>query len=68
MNLTERIAWLRRMPLRWKILFGTQALIFTTAINFRLSDIKRARIMEQHGLKAEEEAAAAAATGSKSVE
>jgi hypothetical protein len=46
MNLNERIAWLKRMPLRWRILFGTQAIILTTAIRFRINDIQRAKQMQ----------------------
>lgn len=40
----QRMAWLRRMPLQYKILFGTQAIIFTLAVRFRLKDIERIRL------------------------
>mmetsp|Transcript_5982 Transcript_5982/g.9991 ORF Transcript_5982/g.9991 Transcript_5982/m.9991 type:complete len:85 (+) Transcript_5982:67-321(+) len=39
----DRLAWLGRMPLRYKILFGTQSIIFGMALRFRLMDIERAK-------------------------
>ena len=53
MNLNERIAWLRRMPMRWRILFGTQALIFGTAVKIRMQEIKRAQMIEERRLELE---------------
>ena len=47
MKFRERIAWLGRMPLHWKILFGSQAIIMSLAVNFRLNDIKRAKMIEE---------------------
>lgn len=43
MNLQERLAWLRRMPARWRVLFGVQGMVMFIAVNIRLSDIERAR-------------------------
>ena len=43
MDLKARIAWLGRMPLKFKLLFGSQALFFTMALKFRLADIERAK-------------------------
>ena len=53
MNFQERLAWLRRMPTRWRVLFGAQAFVMFVAINVRLNDIERAR---QSQLKKEAEA------------
>mmetsp|Transcript_24174 Transcript_24174/g.43688 ORF Transcript_24174/g.43688 Transcript_24174/m.43688 type:complete len:82 (+) Transcript_24174:131-376(+) len=39
----ERLAWLGRMPMRYRVLFGTQALIFSFALKIRLSDMDRAK-------------------------
>ena len=54
MNFQERIAWLGRMPLRYKVLFGTQFVIMSFAAKFRLVDIERARAktleMEREGV------------------
>ena len=55
MNFQERLAWLRRMPTRWRVLFGVQGVVMYIAVNIRLSDIERAR-----RTTAEKEAAAAA--------
>lgn len=55
MNIKERIAWLRRMPIHWKILFTSQFIIFTTAIQFRLSDVKRARLIMEEQERQEKE-------------
>ena len=46
MKFRERIAWLGRMPLHWKILFGVQTVIMSVAFNFRLNDLNRARIIQ----------------------
>jgi hypothetical protein len=54
MDLKERIAWLGRMPLRWKILLGVQTAIMTTAFNFRLNDIRRAKIIQAKQLEADD--------------
>lgn len=53
MNLNERIAWLRRMPMRWRILFGSQAVIFGVAIKIRVQEIKRAQMLEAKRLELE---------------
>ncbi len=55
MNLKERIAWLGRMPLHWKILFGSQAIIISIAVNYRINDIKRARMIQEMKNQKEEE-------------
>jgi hypothetical protein len=39
----DRMAWLGRMPMKYRILFGTQAIIFGLAINFRMMDVHRSR-------------------------
>jgi hypothetical protein len=57
MNLQERLAWLRRMPTRWRVLFGVQGVVMFIAVNIRLSDIERAR-----RIAAEKEAASAEQT------
>jgi len=45
----DRLTWFRRMPMKYRILFGTQAIIFGFAIQFRLSDLGSAsvRVEEQ---------------------
>lgn len=40
----DRIAWLGRMPLRYKILFGTQSIIFGLAVRFRFVDLNQAQL------------------------
>ena len=50
----SRLAWLGRMPTRYRVLFGTQLVFFTIAIKVRLNDIEKARFqLEQQ--KQEEE-------------
>lgn len=39
----ERLDWLRRMPTKWRILLGSQALVFMVALRFRVKDINRSR-------------------------
>lgn len=46
MNFQERLAWLRRMPTKWRVLFGVQGMIMFAAINIRLGDIERARLAD----------------------
>lgn len=43
MTFKERLAWLGRMPTRWRVLIGGQAIFFAFAIKMRLSDIERGR-------------------------
>ena len=43
----ERIAWLGRMPLRYRVLFGTQAVIFTLVLQYRNKQIDRIRLRAQ---------------------
>lgn len=43
MTFKERLAWLGRMPTRWRVLIGGQAIFFAFAIKVRLSDIERGR-------------------------
>lgn len=43
----ERLQWLKRMPMKWRILFGTQLIFFTTALSYRLKDISNARLKSQ---------------------
>jgi hypothetical protein len=51
----ERLAWLGRMPTRWRILLGSQAVIFMIAVSVRMSDVNRSRelliLREQQGLQ-----------------
>lgn len=42
-DVKDRLAWLRRMPTRWRILLGSQALVFMIAIRIRLNDVNRSR-------------------------
>jgi hypothetical protein len=39
----ERIAWLRRMPLHWKLLLSSQLLFTTFAIGYRQKLVERRR-------------------------
>ena len=55
MDLKARIAWLGRMPLKYKLLFGSQAMFFTMAVKFRLSDIERAKNVHSLREKAKED-------------
>lgn len=61
MSFKERLQWLGRMPTKWRILIGSQALFMMFAINFRLRDIERSRLrleqQEQQLKKAEQETA-----------
>ena len=43
MTFKERLAWLGRMPTRWRVLIAGQAIFFAFAIKVRLSDIERGR-------------------------
>jgi hypothetical protein len=54
MTFKERLAWLGRMPTRWRVLIGGQAIFFAFAIKVRLSDIERGRnlLEEQKRLEA----------------
>ena len=45
MNFKERLAWLGRMPPKWRWLIGSQALFFAFAINVRLRDIQKSRML-----------------------
>jgi hypothetical protein len=51
----ERLAWLGRMPTRWRILLGSQAVIFMIAVRIRMSDMNRSRqlvnLREQQALQ-----------------
>jgi hypothetical protein len=49
----RRLAWLGRMPMHYRILFGTQALFTVFAFNYRLHLIERGR----QELEAEEQMA-----------
>ena len=42
MNFRSRVSWLGRMPMKWRLLFGTQALITCFAIRMRLKNLSRA--------------------------
>lgn len=44
MTFKERLAWLGRMPTRWRVLFGVQSVVFMMAVNLRFSDLGRARL------------------------
>lgn len=39
----ERIAWLKRMPTKWRILLGSQAVLFMMAFRIRTNDINRSQ-------------------------
>lgn len=43
MTFKERLQWLGRMPPKWRMLIGGQALFMAFAINVRLSDIAKGR-------------------------
>lgn len=42
-EIKDRLAWLRRMPTRWRILLGSQAVVFMIAVRIRMSDMNRSR-------------------------
>jgi hypothetical protein len=50
----QRVAWLGRMPLKWRVLFGTQAVIFGMAIRFRFKDLGRASLKMEEEKEKEE--------------
>jgi hypothetical protein len=39
----ERIAWLRRMPTKWRVLLAGQSLVFIVALRIRMNDINRSK-------------------------
>jgi hypothetical protein len=39
----ERIAWLRRMPTKWRALLAGQSLVFIMALRIRMNDINRSK-------------------------
>jgi hypothetical protein len=57
----QRIAWLGRMPVHYRVLFGTQAVIFGLIMQYRMSEIKRIRLRLEAQQQKEEEAALNAA-------
>jgi len=52
-RLRERIAWLGRMPLHWKLLFASQAIIMTFGVSYRNRVVQD--ILEQERLEQERE-------------
>ena len=42
-KLRESLQWLKRMPMKWRILFGTQIMVFSLALNYRLKVLSDAR-------------------------
>ena len=69
MTFRQRLAWLGRMPTKWRVLIGGQALIMTLAVSLRLKDIEKSIILQdQFKLQQEkflEEAGAEAETAGK---
>ena len=67
MTFKERLKWLGRMPTKWRVLIGGQALFFAFAINVRLQDIERSRLLLEHNKKMQEMADSdgASASGGK---
>jgi len=53
----ERLDWLRRMPTKWRILLGSQALLFMVALRIRMKDINRSRELALHREAAQQQAA-----------
>jgi hypothetical protein len=43
----QRIAWLGRMPMRYRVLIGSQILLASLAIRFRMKEIERAELREE---------------------
>jgi len=58
MNFKQRLQWLGRMPTKWRILIGGQAVFFAFAISVRLRDIEKSRFLLEAKQKAKEEAEA----------
>jgi hypothetical protein len=56
-NLKERLQWLGRMPTKWRVLIGGQALFMIFAINIRLRDIERSKMLLLEQQKKVQEAA-----------
>eukprot|EP00554_Chaetoceros_debilis_P008454 CAMPEP_0194105112 /NCGR_PEP_ID=MMETSP0150-20130528/5343_1 /TAXON_ID=122233 /ORGANISM="Chaetoceros debilis, Strain MM31A-1" /LENGTH=59 /DNA_ID=CAMNT_0038792843 /DNA_START=40 /DNA_END=219 /DNA_ORIENTATION=- len=54
MTFKERLAWLGRMPTKWRVLIGGQALFFAFAIQVRLGDIEKGRKLIEAQKKLEE--------------
>jgi hypothetical protein len=54
MTFKERLQWLGRMPTKWRILIGSQAVFMMFAINVRLRDIERSKLLLEQQKKAEE--------------
>jgi len=44
MNFRERLAWLGRMPLHYRALFGTQFIITAFAMRYRYKLVERRRL------------------------
>jgi hypothetical protein len=43
-NFNERLQWIKRMPMKWRVLFGSQVIFFSMALNYRFSHITNARV------------------------
>ncbi len=56
----ERLAWLSRMPTKWRVLIGGQAIFMAFAIQVRLNDIAKSRLMLEEQKKMKEEINASA--------
>lgn len=54
MTFKERLAWLGRMPTKWRVLIGGQALFMAFAVKVRLDDIEKGRQMIEAQKKLEE--------------
>ena len=55
MTFKERLAWLSRMPTKWRILIGGQAIFMAFAIKVRMSDIAKSRMMLEEQERREKE-------------
>ena len=56
MNFKERLQWLGRMPTKWRVLIGGQAVFFAFAISVRMRDIEKSRLLLEARQHAEEAA------------
>lgn len=50
----QRIAWLGRMPIKYRFLFATQFLILSLSMRFRVKELERAQLRQDAEKKLEE--------------
>jgi hypothetical protein len=54
MSFKERLQWLGRMPTKWRVLIGGQAVFFAFAVSVRMRDIEKSRFLLEARQQAEE--------------